>query len=335
MKPISITDISVFAEKWPIDGTFSISRGSRTYAEVVMVELKSEIATGRGECVPYARYGESVESVIAQIEAERSNLQNGLDREVLKSKMPAGAARNAIDCALWDLEAKHSDISIFETLEDELALNTNASIETAFTISLGSVDKMHQSAKENSDRKLLKIKLGGDDDAEKMKAVRDGAPNSRLILDANEGWNKDSIVDHIKTAKEIGADLIEQPLPADDDEILSTIDRLVDVCADESLHTFKDILSLKDRYDCINIKLDKSGGLTEAISMFHEAKKHDFKIMVGCMVSTSLAMAPAMFLAQGADFVDLDGPLLLAKDRENGLKYSGSIVAMPKPGLWG
>lgn len=331
--------MEVCTEIWPISGSFTIARGSRTQANVVVVTLKHGDHLGRGECVPYARYGESVKSVCAQLNDIIPLIERGLSRKRLQKTILAGAARNALDCAYWDLEAKISGISV----ADELGNKEPTSLITAYTISLATPHEMAEQTAKHKDRDLLKIKLGGDSesgrdsysDHERMIAVREAAPNSRLILDANEAWPEKKLQEYLAIAASIKADLVEQPLPADKDDMLAHIDHPIMVCADESVHTCEGLASLKKRYDCINIKLDKTGGLTEALKMFAEARALNFSIMVGCMVGTSLAMAPAVLLAQDADFVDLDGPLLLAKDRQNGLTYTDSSVMPPSPLLWG
>lgn len=326
--------MKVTTENWPIDGSFTIARGSRTQASVVVVTLLSAHTPnhiGKGECVPYARYGESVESVLKQLKDITSLVEQGLTKEQLQDKMPAGAARNALDCAYWDLNSKTSNISV----SNKIGLLKPKSLTTAYTISLDTPHKMAIQTAKHKNRNLLKIKLGGDGDHERMIAVREAAPNVGLILDANEAWPEKYLQNYLDIAASIKADLVEQPLRADDDEKLATIEKSVLVCADESVHTRQGLTALKTRYDCINIKLDKTGGLTEALKMFEEARALNFSIMVGCMVGTSLAMAPAVLLAQNADFVDLDGPLLLAKDRENGLNYPSSLVTPPSPLLWG
>jgi L-alanine-DL-glutamate epimerase-like enolase superfamily enzyme len=272
-----------------------------------------------------------MESVIAAIEAMRPAVEHGIGRAGLLDAMPAGAARNAIDCALWDLEAKASGIAVSERLG-----LTPKTLETAYTLSLGTAEAMAAQARENASRPLLKVKIGGGDgDVERIRAVRQAAPASRLILDANEGWTDETVVAGLAAAAELGVALVEQPLPAGQDGILARIARPVPVCADESVHETKDLAALKGLYDAVNIKLDKAGGLTEALRLRDEARRLGFGIMVGCMVGTSLAMAPAVLLAQDADFVDLDGPLLLARDRVPALAYEGSIVSPPERELWG
>ncbi|THF59941.1 N-acetyl-D-Glu racemase DgcA [Ollibium composti] len=326
-----VRGISVDKESFPIAGTFTISRGSKTEAEVVTCTISEGGHAGRGECVPYRRYGETLEGVVAAIEAMRSAVEGGIDRDELLAAMPAGAARNAIDCALWDLEAKATGVAVFERLR----LAPRA-LETAYTLSLGSAESMAAQARENAARPLLKVKIGGGDgDIERIRAVRQAAPASRLILDANEGWTDETVAANLAAAAELGVALVEQPLPAGRDGILATIAHPVPICADESVHAAKDLPALKGLYDAVNIKLDKAGGLTEALKLRDEARRLGFGVMVGCMVGTSLAMAPAVLLAQDADFVDLDGPLLLARDRVPGLAYKGSLVSSPERGLWG
>ncbi|RWM07083.1 MAG: dipeptide epimerase [Mesorhizobium sp.] len=323
--------ISVEAERFPIAGTFTISRGSKTEAEVITVTIGESGYVGRGECVPYKRYGETMEGVRAAIEAMRGRIEGGIDRTALLAAMPAGAARNAIDCALWDLEAKLSGSPV----ADAIGAASPKALETAYTLSLGAPEAMAAQASANASRPLLKVKIGGDDDLARIRAVTEAAPQSRIILDANEGWTDDNIEANLAFAAQCGIGLIEQPLPAGRDGILHEIAHPVPICADESVHEAKDLDSLVGLYDAVNIKLDKSGGLTEALKLRERAQELGFGIMVGCMVGTSLAMAPAVLLAQGADFVDLDGPLLLARDRDPGLVYRGSLVSPPDRALWG
>ncbi len=324
-------NLDIQMNSFPIAGTFTISRGAKTSAEVITCTLTESGAKGWGECVPYRRYGETTESVMAQIEAARPLIEDGISRAALLHAMPPGAARNAVDCALWDLEAKLSGRSV----ADRLDLRKLKSLTTAYTISLGEPDVMAAQAREHAQRPLLKVKVGTGDDESRILAVRAAAPDSAIILDANEGWPEDRLEHHLRIAAEANIALVEQPLPAGRDDMLAEIARHVLVCADESVHHTGDLASLADRYDAINIKLDKTGGLTEALEMKDEAQRLGFSIMIGCMVGTSLAMAPAVLLAQDADFVDLDGPLLLARDREPGLNYAGSLVFPPDASLWG
>ncbi|BCP53125.1 dipeptide epimerase [Kaistia sp. 32K] len=323
--------VSVDTERWPIAGSFVISRGSRTEATVVTVTIRDGDATGRGECVPYARYGETVEGVVAAIEAAARRPGGLSDRAALQDALPPGAARNALDCAFWDLEAKASGVSVAE----QLGLSSPLALLTAYTLSLGTPESMEDAARNAAHRPLLKVKLGGAGDGDRIAAVRRGAPASRIIVDANEAWSAADFDANMRACVEARVELIEQPLPAGADDLLRHADRPVPVCADESLHVAGDLEQLVDRYDAINIKLDKTGGLTEALRLKQAARAHDFAIMVGCMVGTSLAMAPAVLLAQDVDFVDLDGPLLLARDRTPGLVYDGSLVSPPSPSLWG
>ncbi|MBY5805920.1 dipeptide epimerase [Rhizobium leguminosarum bv. trifolii] len=323
--------LDIQMNSFPIAGTFTISRGAKTEAEVITCTLVEEGAHGLGECVPYRRYGETMQSVFAQIEAARPLIEAGISRHDLLSAMPPGAARNAVDCALWDLEAKQTGDSV----ATRLGLAALKPLTTAYTISLGEPEVMAAQAREHAGRALLKVKVGTGDDESRIRAVRAAAPDAAIILDANEGWPEAVLERHLNIAAEVGVALVEQPLPADRDGLLAEIRRPLLVCADESVHHTGDLASLADRYDAINIKLDKTGGLTEALSMKAEAERLGFSIMIGCMVGTSLAMAPAVLLAQNADFVDLDGPLLLARDREPGLRYAASLVFPPESTLWG
>jgi L-alanine-DL-glutamate epimerase-like enolase superfamily enzyme len=323
--------ISVEAERFPIAGTFTISRGSKTEAEVISCTISEGGHAGRGECVPYKRYGETMDGVREAIEAMRGRIAGGISRTALLDAMPAGAARNAIDCALWDLEAKISGTSV----ADAMGAAPLRALETAYTLSLGEPEAMATQARANAARPLLKVKIGGDNDIARIRAVRQAAPDSGIILDANEGWSDDNIVANLAFAAEQGITLIEQPLPAGHDEILRHIAHPVPICADESVHEVKNLGALVGLYDAVNIKLDKSGGLTAALVLRDRARELGFGVMVGCMVGTSLAMAPAVLLAQDADFVDLDGPLLLARDRVPGLAYQGSLVSPPDKALWG
>lgn len=323
--------LAATAESFPIAGSFTISRGAKTTAEVVTCTIGASGRIGRGECVPYARYGESVAGVLAAIEEMRRAVEDGIGREDLARSIPAGAARNAIDCALWDLEAKLSGVPTAQVVNAAAPQK----LVTAYTLSLGEPEAMQRQAAENAWRPLLKVKVGTPDDAARIRAVRAGAPQSAIILDANEGWTEENLAYHFALCAEARIALVEQPLPAGDDSALRDHARPIPVCADESVHRSEDVAKLADRYDAINIKLDKAGGLTEALALREAAREHGLKIMVGCMVGTSLGMAPAVLLAQGADFVDLDGPLLLARDRDPGLRYEGSDVYPPDAALWG
>jgi len=324
-------ELSVRIERWPLAGVFAISRGSKTEAVVVVAELSDGPHRGRGESVPYARYGETPDGIVAAIEAERPVLRRGLDRGALQGAMPAGAARNALDCAYWDVNAKRAGRQVHELA----GLGVPGPLTTAYTISLGSAAAMAAAAEQAAWRPLLKVKLGGDDDGTRIGAVRRAAPRAQLIVDANEGWNLDNFKANLAACADAGVTLIEQPLPEGRDEALARIKRPVPVCADESVHDRASLDALTGKYDVVNIKLDKAGGLTEALALAAEAERRGFAVMVGCMVATSLAMAPAMLVAQRARWVDLDGPLLLASDRADGLRYEGSLVYPPDPVLWG
>ena len=323
--------LSVRVERWPIAGAFAISRGSRTEAVVVVVELSDGTHRGRGECVPYARYGETVAQVAAAIEAMAADLAHGLDRDDLQQAMAAGAARNALDCAFWDLAAKRAGRPVHELL----GAPAPVPLTTAYTISLAAPEAMGERAAQACGRALLKVKLGGTGDPARIAAVRRAAPRARLIVDANEGWNADNLEENLAACAQTGVTLIEQPLPAEHDHALTQVVRPIAVCADESVHTSASLRALVGRYDAVNIKLDKAGGLTEALAMARLAEELGFTLMVGCMVATSLAMAPAMLVAQRARVVDLDGPLLLARDRPEGLRYEDSLVHPPTSELWG
>jgi L-alanine-DL-glutamate epimerase-like enolase superfamily enzyme len=322
--------LAITVETYPIAGRFVIARGSRTEAVVVTATITGAKATGRGECVPYPRYGETVESVVAAIELQRTAIEAGAGRERLAHLMPAGAARNALDCALWDLEAKESGMPAHVLA----GVDRLPPVTTAYTISLDTPDAMAAAAAA-SGRPILKVKLGGAGDPERIAAVRAAVPDVTLIVDANESWTAETLAGNLAACETAGVALIEQPLPAGDDHLLAARWRDVPICADESIHTRADLDGLADLYDVVNIKLDKTGGLTEALALADMAEELGLGIMVGCMVGTSLAMAPALLLASRARFVDLDGPLLLARDRDDGLVYEGSLVKPPSPALWG
>jgi L-alanine-DL-glutamate epimerase-like enolase superfamily enzyme len=318
-------------ESWPLAGRFAISRGSRTVSEVVLVEIEQDGRIGRGECSPYPRYGESVDGVMAAIEALRGNIESGLGREALQRLLPAGAARNAIDCALWDLEAKLSGKPVWELA----GLARPKPIVTAYTLSLDTAENMGAAAKANAARPLLKLKLAGPADLDRVRSVRENAPNARLIVDANEAWTPELFANLAAKVKGLGVELIEQPFPQSADAALAGLVRPVTTCADESCHDRASLAHIAGRYDAINIKLDKTGGLTEALALKEAARAAGYRLMVGCMLGTSLAMAPALLVAQDAAFVDLDSPLLLARDRAPGLVYTGSQVAPAESTLWG
>jgi L-alanine-DL-glutamate epimerase-like enolase superfamily enzyme len=323
--------VNVARESWPIAGTFAISRGAKTQAEVVVVDLDDGHHRGRGECVPYGRYGETADSVVAAIEAVAQRIAGGLTRAELQDALPAGAARNALDCAFWSLEAKQRG----QPAHVLAGIPVLRPIVTAYTISIGAPEAMADAARKAGQRPLLKIKLGAAGDPARIAAVREAAPGAALIVDANEGWSADNIEENLNACAAAGVTLVEQPLPADNDAMLASISRVIPVCADESAHDRGSLPALLGKYDAVNIKLDKTGGLTEALAMADLARAQGFSIMVGCMVCTSLAIAPALLIAQNAGVVDLDGPLLLARDRPDGLRYDGSTVYPPSPALWG
>jgi L-Ala-D/L-Glu epimerase len=323
--------LSARIERWPLAGAFTISRGSKTEAVVIVVELDDGVHRGRGEAVPYARHGEVPERVLRAIEALRPAVERGLDRTELQTALPAGAARNALDCAFWDLAAKQSGRRAYELA----GLDPPKPVRTAYTISLSTATEMAVAAELAAWRPLLKVKLGADDDAKRIAAVRRAAPRAEFIVDANEGWTLDNLNANLAACADAGVTLVEQPLPRETDGMLEGYKRPIPICADESVHDCGSLTSVAGKYDAVNIKLDKSGGLTQALALAAEAERRGLLIMVGCMVATSLAMAPAMLLVQRARFVDLDGPLLLARDRAEGLRYEGSVVYPPEPSLWG
>jgi L-alanine-DL-glutamate epimerase-like enolase superfamily enzyme len=325
-------ELSVRIERWPLAGAFAISRGSKTEAVVVVAELSDGTHRGRGESVPYARYGETADGIVAAIEAMRPALKRGLDRAGLQDAMRSGAARNALDCAYWDVNAKAAGRRAHELA----GLGPPVPRTTAYTISLGTPAAMAAAAERAAWRPLLKVKLGGgDDDGKRIAAVRRAAPRAEIIVDVNEGWRVDDLAENLAACADAGVTLVEQPLPEGQDEALVRIKRAIPVCADESVHDRGSLDALAGKYDAINVKLDKAGGLTEALALAGAAEQRGLSVMVGCMVATSLAMAPAMLVAQRARVVDLDGPLILAKDRPEGLRYDGSLVFPPEPALWG
>ena len=323
--------LEVVEERWPIAGAFRIARGSKTEARVVVAILRQGPYTGRGEAVPYARYDETVEGVLQDIAALTDDLADGLTREALQSRLPPGAARNALDCALWDLEAKISGQRAWE----RAGLARLDPVKTAYTLSLDTPAAMAEAARAASGRPLLKLKIGAPDDLDKVAAVRGAAPRTRLIVDANEALDIDTLNRLAPDFARLDVKMIEQPLPAGNDAALIEYRGVVPLCADESLHSRAELDACARLYHAVNIKLDKSGGLTEALALREAARARGLMIMAGCMVATSLAMAPALLIAQGAEVVDLDGPLLLAKDREPGLSILGSMIAPPPADLWG
>lgn len=323
--------IEVRSVSWPVRGRFAIARGSRTVVEAVHVILRDGEATGRAEAIPYRLYGETVDSVIAQVSTVAKEVEDGIGRHELESLLPPGAARNATDLALWDLEAKLTGVPVWRRLGSV----PPRPVTTAYTISLDAPDVMAAAARAEAHRPLLKIKLSGDGDLERVAAVKAGAPGCRLVVDANEAWSFDQLVDFAPRLAGWGVCLIEQPLPANADSDLARFSSPVPLCADEACHDSASVDRLMGKYDVVNIKLDKAGGLTEAIRLRETARAAGLGVMVGCMLGSSLAMAPAVLLAQEAEVVDLDGPLLLAQDHDPGLRFDGSRIEPPDPLLWG
>ncbi len=328
---MSLRLLEARSETWPLKSTFTISRGSKTEARVVVCEITQAAATGRGECVPYAHYAESVESVLNEIEATSSQIEDGLDRAALLGAMSPGAARNAVDCALWDLEAKLGGVRAWELA----GLAPPGPVITADTIALGSPAEMARAAGARAERPLLKVKLDDTDVLERMQAVAEAAPGARLMADANEGWRFETLVRTHEELARMGVEAIEQPLPAGADGELVDFKPAVALCADESCLGPEDLDGLADRYQMVNIKLDKAGGLTQALDMTARARAAGLSVMIGCMVGTSLGMAPATLLAGEARLVDLDGPLWLARDRPDGLDFTGGLIHPPERELWG
>lgn len=331
---MSARKLEMIQKSWPLAKAFSIARGSKIQADVLQVQISQGGLMGQGECVPYARYHESLESVGAQILSLKIAIEQGASREALQSLCPSGAARNAVDCALWDLEAKLANKRAWELA----GIDAPQPVLTAYTISLESPEEMAISAKQAFEEKgqpLLKLKLGGQDDVSRLQKIRQAAPNARLIIDANEGWNAHNLFENIKACEDVGVELIEQPLPAHDDELLSDLKTSISICADESLHDLASLKKIEGKYSAINIKLDKTGGLTQALELAMAAQALKLKIMVGCMVGSSLAMAPAMILTPFAQYVDLDAPLLLSSDMPSPLSFDKGFVYPPLTFLWG
>lgn len=317
-------------EIWPLKEVFRISRGRRTEAQVVVATMFDGEHVGRGECVPIKRYNQSAASVLAQIESIQDF--GDLDRNKLQQLLPPGAARNALDCALWDLEAKRSGKRVWELANVPIV----EQVATSFTISLDTPERMADAASAAAKLPILKLKLGGDEpDLARVEAVRAAAPKARLLIDANESWSPRHYQNIVPALSELGVELIEQPFPADADEVLETLDHPIPVCADESCHTTTDLRRLKNRYEIINVKLDKTGGLTEAFRLCARARDSGFKLLIGCMVCTSLGIAPARVLASFAEWIDLDGPLLLTRDRDHEIPYNKGRIGMPSRELWG
>jgi L-alanine-DL-glutamate epimerase-like enolase superfamily enzyme len=323
--------LSARLERWPLATAFVISRGSKSEAEVVVAEIAEGDRRGRGEAVPYARYGETSAGVVEQIESVRDRIEAGVGLDQLQHLLPPGAARNALDCALWDLEAKRAGVRAW-TLAGLARLDP---VKTCYTLSLGSPAEMAGAAHANARRPILKLKIGAADDLAAVEAVRRAAPKARLVVDANEALSLEDLRRIAPDLGRLGVLVVEQPLPAGEDGALTGYDSPVPLCADESLHTRAELAACEGRYAMVNIKLDKAGGLTEALALAAQARSKGFTIMAGSMVGTSLGAAPALILAQGAAVADLDGPLLLARDREPGLMVSGSVLEPPAPELWG
>ena len=327
----SQTILTTAVETWPLATAFNISRGAKTQAQVVVATLEKGVHKGRGECVPYARYGETLDEVAETIRSVAPDIANGLTRADLQLLLPPGAARNALDCAFWDLEAKNTGTRVWELAK----CGTPNTLTTAFSLSLDTPEKMGAAAAAAATRPILKIKLGGADDEARIAAIRKAAPNAKLIVDANEGWTPETLAPNTQAMARHGVALIEQPLPADQDSLLRDYETPVPFCADESCHGIASLARLVGLYDMVNIKLDKTGGLTEALATARAARDIGFSIMVGCMVGTSLGMAPAMLIAKPGDIVDLDGPLWLTKDRPPGIIYRGSEMNPVGPDVWG
>ncbi|HVI33920.1 N-acetyl-D-Glu racemase DgcA [Phenylobacterium sp.] len=323
--------LAVREERWPLREAFVIARGAKTEAHVVVAEIAEGPHVGRGEAVPYARYGEEMAGVLAEIDSARAAIDAGADRAALQDLLPAGAARNALDCALWDLAAKQAGVRAWE-LAGRPRLDP---VKTCYTLSLDAPEAMAEAARRHARRPMLKLKIGGADDLDRVEAVRAAAPRTRLIVDANEGLSFEDLTRLAPELARLDVQLVEQPLRVGEDAVLEGWESPVPLCADESLHTRAELADCARRYACVNIKLDKAGGLTEALATAVEARARGLEVMVGCMVATSLAMAPAMIVAQGARFVDLDGPLLLARDRQPGLAITGSMIEPPPAALWG
>ena len=322
--------IETHEEIWLLKHPFRISRGTRTEAQVVVVTVSDGEHIGRGEAVPLARYNQSTASVITQLELVKG--EKNVDRQCLQELMPAGAARNALDCALWDLEAKVSGKRAWEFAKIPIA----PEVETSFTISLDTPAKMGTAASANANLPILKLKLGGDDlDLSRVEAVREAAPAAHLLIDANESWSPEHYREIVPGLKQLGVELIEQPFPAHTDQVLESLDHPIPVCADESCHTTANLPRLINRYEAVNVKLDKPGGLTEALRFSERARESGFKLLTGCMVCTSLGIAPARLLATFANWIDLDGPLLLARDRNHPVPYVNGRIGIPPRDLWG
>lgn len=323
--------LTVTRRSWPLARPLATAYGVQTAVDVVVADISDGDSRGRGEGVPMRRFGEDIDSIVATLESMKGAVVAGLNRETLQQALPPGAARNALDCAFWAIEANRAYCGV----ADLIGCGGVAPVTTAFTVTRDAPEAMATVAAANRTRPLLKVELGGDGDAERLLAVRQAAPTARLIVDANEGWTPAQLRDLMPTLLDCRVGLIEQPLPADADDALARIERPIPVCADEACRTLADLDRLDGRYDAVNIKLDKAGGLTEARALAIEARKRGLRIMVGGAIGTSLGVAPALLLAQQAEIVDLGGPLLLASDRVPGLRYDGSTIIPPEPGFWG
>ncbi len=323
--------LTVTRRTWALARPFTTAQGVKTTADVVVAEISDGDSRGRGEGVPIQRYGESIDSVAAAIEAMKGAVVSGLNRETLQHALPPGAARNALDCAFWDIDANRA----YCTVAELAGFGAMKPVVTAFTIALDTPEKMAELAAANRARPLLKLKLGGDGDVERVRAVRQAVPASRLIVDANESWSESQFGEFMPALIDCRVELIEQPLPAGADGALARLEHSITLCADESCRTHADLDRLRGKYQAINIGLDKAGGLTEALALAAEAKRRGFRIMVGGTISTSLGIAPALLVAQQAEIVALDGPLHLASDRAPGLRYNGSTIHPPDGSFWG
>tara|TARA_R110001606_G_scaffold180965_1_gene327624 strand:- start:650 stop:1633 length:984 start_codon:yes stop_codon:yes gene_type:complete len=310
---------------------FRISRGIKSVSDTIFVEIREDENIGRGESVPYARYNETIDGVLAQIESARREIEAGADRERLLEIMPPGAARNAIDCALWDLEAKQTGVSVVERIGWEKL----KPVSTAITVSLDTPENMAAAARQLKDVPLLKIKVDAFNPIDAVRAVREVAPNPRIIVDPNESWSIEQLALWQQQLVDLRVDLLEQPLPAENDAELEGFEALIPLAADESGHVADDLAQLARRYDYVNIKLDKTGGLTTALAMLEAAERQGLGLMVGCMVSSSLSIAPALVIAQRCAFVDLDGPTWLMDDLKNGVIENCGTMIPPAPGFWG
>jgi L-alanine-DL-glutamate epimerase-like enolase superfamily enzyme len=323
--------LTITRRAWPLARPFATAQGVTTTVDVVVAEISDVESRGRGEAVPLQRFGESIDSVVAALDAIKGAIYSGLNRDTLQSALPPGAARNALDCAFWDMDAKRA----YRSVAEMAGLGTMAPVVTAYTIDFDTPDKMAEQAAANRTRPLLRLELGGDGDVERVQAVRHAAPTARLIVDANESWNERQLGEFVPALSDLRVELIEQPLPANADDALTRLERPIPLCADESCRTLADLDRLDGKYQAISIKLDKAGGLTEALVLAAEAKRRGFRIMVGGRTGTSLGIAPALLVAQQAQIIDLDGPLHLAVDRGARLRYDGSTIHPADPNLWG